>query len=87
MPNKIHTSEDSGSCSDLLKAIGLVGLADTIGLPGAYTCFQRLDLFDCQIGIVPGNFSAAEVIELFKAAALVPESHLQHNRSETKTAA
>jgi hypothetical protein len=61
-----------GSCAALLRAFDLLGLADSIGSPGPYTCYRRLDLFDLEIGILPGNFSAEEVADLYKAAAFKP---------------
>lgn len=75
MANRIVMSNTDDSfrdapCAALLKALDVLGLADSIGSPGPYTCYRRLDLFDLEIGILPGNFSATEVIDLFKAAAL-----------------
>jgi len=71
MQNSIQTSDQTGSCTDLLTGFGLIGLSDSIGVPGTYTCFQHLANDELRVGILPGNFSSAEVIELFRAADLI----------------
>ena len=70
--SKNEASCGDGSCAAVLRAVDLLGLADSIGSPGPYTCYRRLDLFDLEIGILPGNFSAEEIADLYKAAALKP---------------
>jgi hypothetical protein len=72
MAEVTQTSESNGSCVDLLRAINLFGLSDSISSPGAYTCYKRLDLFELELGILPGAFTAAEIVDLFKAAAFTP---------------
>ena len=72
MANKIQTTDVNGSCGELLRAMDLIGISDSIGSPGVYTCYKKLDLFDLQIGVLPGNFSAQEIEDLFKAAAFEP---------------
>ncbi len=87
MANKIQATDPQGSCGEVLKALELAGLTQEIGKPGRYTCFHRLDLFDMEFGIVPGNFTAKEVCELFKMAGYQQPFYPECEQIQTKLAA
>ena len=74
--NSVERHDSDTTLRDFIAALELLGLADIIGIPGAYTCLTQHDLAGDCYAILPGTFTARELRLLFKyaAVAVAPET-------------